>query len=220
MALYKRFRVTDHDGPAVFAADLLGCSWSCAGCYSRFGGRGEPAALVLTGDEAAARLTTGLARHHLTTARLGYGEPGEQWEHTLDVATGFLRRTHTPQRLVIETNGADLTPARIDALDAQCGAGACRIILDVGVKATSADQLAALTGREDVEAVHLAQLHAVLHTAWVSDRLGLRVTFLDAFSDPAIVAAIAHELERAREGLSAGVRVMDYNPIRDPGRPS
>lgn len=212
-APYKRLRLSDHGHPAgTFTADILGCGWSCAGCWSRHGGRDTPASFLLTGEQVAARLADGIGRHGLTMARITYGEPTEHWQHLSDAIGTFLRCTTAPLGLIIETNGALLTPDRVEDLAGACGQAAGRVIFDVGIKATSGPRLAALTGhpRDVAERLHHAQLLAIMTLAHTN--LGLRVTFLDAFSSPPVVAAVAHELEQARPGSSAGVRVVDHDP--------
>ena len=229
-APYKRFRPTRQFYGALyggcFTADLMDCNWSCERCWSRFGGKGDEPGHVLTPEQATQKLVKGLRRNALLMCRITYGEPIMHWPHVERVIDGVLTETQgermvvpgfTDRRgecmgIIIETNGSLLKPKMLDALETRYGADAKRIIINIGIKATTPQQLAQLTGHplKVAERFHRTQLAAIMHMAFNCPNLVMYASFLDKFTDPEIFAGIAREVERAKPGLNRHIDVLDY----------
>lgn len=228
-APYKRFRPTSFYGDVyangTFTADLMDCHWSCESCWSRFGHRNEEPKYNLTAREVAEKLLAGMERNKQGAARISSGEPLLHWEHVVDVADEVLQRSREarivlegmtdpdgdPFRIVVETNGSLLTPARLDELERILGEDAPRMVLALGIKATSPEQLAELTGHVPATAqrFHAGQLDALMHIAG-NTRLGFHGLFLDKFTDPEVFATIQRQVEHVRPGSARELSVEKF----------
>ncbi len=219
----------------TYTANLQGCPWTCANCWSKSGWRESPAKFDLMPDEVAAKIVKGMQRNAQTAGRITGGEPAMYWDHTRGVIDAFIARTEgmrihvpgatgrrgDPAGLVIETNGAvQMTPSRLQELEDDLGEEAGRIVIHLGIKATSGPQLAQLTGMTAATCArfHQQQLDNLLHAAYKLKHLVVHASFLDEFTDPAILSAIQREVERGRPGMSRNVGVLDFNPYRAPLR--
>ena len=211
----------------TYTANLMGCPWTCRNCWSKFGWRRAEPNYELEPHEVAEKLVKGIRRNAQCGARLTGGEPALYWEHTRGVIREFLERTQDvrihipgetgrrgdPVGIVVETNGAvALVPERLDELEAEFGRDAQRVVIHLGIKATSPEQLAELTGMTHATCVrfHEQQLANLMHGAYNIKHLVIHASFLDRFTDPGIYAAILREVERARPGMSRNVNVLDF----------
>jgi uncharacterized Fe-S cluster-containing radical SAM superfamily protein len=184
----------------TYTALIMGCGWvadrhGCEHCWARGGWDGIEPRRLLNPLAVAERLELGMRSLGLTACRITGGEPTTHWDHVLAVIDAILsRRTVTATSFVLETHGADLTADRIAALKDILADRIDRFLLVVGVKATSPERLAHLTGMPAGQATitHTRQLQAVFRAA----RAGLRViaTFIDRFTDADAFAAIRAEL--------------------------
>lgn len=199
VASYRRFRVQHGKYPGVaplglVVGDILDCNWRCEGCWSKFGWANAPdKPLVLSPSQVAQRLIRpGMA------ARISGGEPTMNWQHIVGVARVFLREHD--QVLILETNGSMLTEQRLLELDALDEAE--RIVLSIGVKATTPELLADLTGMtaKTAERMHADQYAALRFVATECDHLNFGATFLDRYTDPAGFADLILEAEGWRGG--------------------
>lgn len=219
----------------TYTANLQGCPWTCKNCWSKSGWRESPATLELGPDKVAEKIVAGMQRNAQTAGRITGGEPAMYWDHTHAVIGSFLERTadmriHVPGMtsrrgdpagLVIETNGAvQMTPERLQQLEDDFGDEAGRILVHIGIKATSGPQLAALTGMAEATAArfHQQQLNNLLYAAYELKKLVVHASFLDRYTDPGILAAIQREVERGRPGMSRNVGVLDFRPYRQQAR--
>ena len=198
---------------------------SISQCWSGFGYKNYPHLIDMEPDEVAHKLVAGMQRNMQSMARLTGGEPTLHWEHlkglVLEVLTrtegqrmsvpGLTTRRGEPFGLIIETNGSLLPPKRLDELAELCGPHQGRVLIAYGIKATSASQLAGLTGQsiETAERFHREQMKSLMHAAY-NTRLDLQVAFLDKFTDPRVFAGLGREIERARPGLGRHVEVFDF----------
>lgn len=230
VAAYKNFRPTRfYDGVFIngcYTADLMGCNWSCDKCWSRFGGRNDTPKYELTPSQAAHKMVAGMRRNAQQMVRISYGEPGMHWEHVTRVIDEVLARTKDerlvvpgltgrrgePFGVLVETNGSLITPARLDDLERRHGKDAARVVLCIGVKATTPEQLAELTGHsiETARRFHRAQLDALFHIAANCKYLMGYAAFLDRYTDPEIYAAIVREVDRCRPAMARHISVLDF----------
>ena len=115
--------------------------------------------------------------------------------------------------LLIETNGSLGALKRVDEIQEKHGKDAARIWLHFGLKATSPEKLAELTGMAPraAAAAHKRQLDSLFHVAEHTD-ISVLVQVLDRYSDPAEVAALSRALDLKRPGLGDDVNVEWFNP--------
>ena len=194
VAPYWRFRPTDfYEG--AFCAEIMFCGWTCEHCWSQFGWHGVPPNHELGADDAAAKLVAGVERHGLGSSLITGGEPLLYWEHLRGLLAAYLASTGAS--IVVETSGSvGLSFERLDELDAL---GDGRVTLVMGLKATSPEGLASLTGMAPAaaRAAHQRALDHLLYAARRCPNLVAHATVLDAYAEPDAYAAIAAEAQRA-----------------------
>src|SRR5437870_1694361 len=96
-APYWRFRPTPfYDGMflnGTYTADIVGCNWTCEGCWSGYGWRGAEDKLskkrgggTFTPAEVVDRLIRGMKRNAMSGCRISGGEVSMRWdEHVVPV---------------------------------------------------------------------------------------------------------------------------------------
>jgi hypothetical protein len=143
------------------------------------------------------------------------------WEHIVKVAQTFL--AEHDQVLILETNGSMLTEHRLLELDALDDAE--RVVLSIGVKATTPELLADLTGMtaKTAERMHEAQYRALRFVATECSHLNFGATFLDQYADPVGLADLMLEAMEwrggsSRLGISVFRRYGDANAFYVPKR--
>jgi hypothetical protein len=113
--------------------------------------------------------------------------------------------------ICIETNGSVLSVAQLQALEAEHGEEARRIVLAIGMKATNAGELGRLTGMTAAtsERFHKGQMRTLRWLAFKAEYLGWFANFIDEFTDPEEYARLQREIERRRPGSA---RLMGVDP--------
>lgn len=219
-APYLRFNVDPTWGAeftgGAYVGAMTGCHWTCAGCFTKYGYRGVRPRYELEPPEVVDRLIAGMEGCELTVGGLAGGEPLMRWPHVLAVVTEFLSRTAgktfspgglepEPYSLVIETAGLLLDEEKLETLDALDDG---RLILAFGMKATTPEWLAALTGLPPAvaERSHQRQFDNLL-TAIENTGITTYATFLDRMSDVGGLAAVRDAFEASRPGSGRYVRV-------------
>jgi uncharacterized Fe-S cluster-containing radical SAM superfamily protein len=213
-APYMRARPT-HFYPefanGTYALDIAGCHWTCENCWSSYGWRGKEAPHWWEPDEAVDRAIEGMKRNAQTCARLTGGEASMYWDHLYEFCKIFLDRTQDrvmhipgftqeegdPLALLVETNGSLLSPEKLDMLD-DLGEGAYRLILNFGLKATTAEGLADLTGMdlEKAEKFHDQQYENFIYAVRDCERIDVMGSLLDQFTDPEDFARLQRRVQR------------------------
>lgn len=190
LAPYKRFRKARFYG-GCFTVDVQNCNWACDNCWSQMGWKGQDPTYELDSDEVVKRIVRGLDRNHVSMARVSGGEPTLNWDgHMRLVAQKFVEQTEgtlpdgdEEPFLVIETNGTILKPAQVERFEAEMLQEADRLQLTIGLKATSAELLAKLTGHslKTAERFRKAQMELVEFMAAPERIVELDIVMLDAF---------------------------------------
>jgi uncharacterized Fe-S cluster-containing radical SAM superfamily protein len=214
----------------TFTADLHGCVWRCADCWSAAGWRDERAPAPTSVAAAADELLDGVKRHALCTMRLTGGEPALQWDFVHALTLEVLERTRglsyhlgkvTPRRgevfgVVIETNGL-LDVSDLVALEEDAGDDVGRIMLVVGAKSNTPEGLRRCSGLSATaaQAAAMRQRAFVKHLAREA-RLEFLVTYLEPYVDRAALAVEQRRLERDRGGVGRQMRVL---PLVDGDEP-
>lgn len=210
---------------------VAGPGYLTGNCWSKFGWHSVAPRHELSADAVAERLWAGCQRNAQSMARLSGGEPMMYWDHVYGVAKGFLERSKgqylvvpdvtdedgDPFGLIIETNGATgLTFERLDKLDKDFGKEGGRIVLSIGLKATSAEGLAECNGMalKAAQAAHQRQLDNLMYVVHECENLVPHVSMLDRWTDPAVFAAIQREVERAKRGKGRNCLVFPWKPYR------
>lgn len=230
LAPYKRFRPTAfYDGVfpnGTYTADCQGCPWSCAGCWSAYGWKNVEPKFELTGVQVAEKLIKALPRNGQTMARLSGGEITMYWDHLLELLDTFFERTRgsrlvvpgvtglagEPFGVMVETSGSLLTPERIRELEERYVLDSRRLVLYIGMKATSPGRLQALTGLAPPAAqkAFRRQVTAIKTLTEECKQLNFGVNFLDKYADPDTVAQLARYVERQRPGYGREISVDPY----------
>src|SRR4051794_39490625 len=200
LAPYYRFRPTDFYDTVfpngTYTADIAGCNWTCEHCWSKYGWRGLDLEAMpkgsgeFTSDQVAAKLVKGMERNLQPMCRISGGEASMYWDpHMVGVIRHMLEMTQGKRMKIrgvtepgvgaamgicIEANGSVLTVAQLNALEAEFGEEARRIVLAIGMKATNAGELARLTGMTaaTAERFHKGQMRTLRHLALKAKHLG------------------------------------------------
>lgn len=213
----------------TYLMQVQGCNWRCAACWSASGHRAQGPRYEFTPEQVVDKMVNGMVRNAMTAARISGGEPALYWDHTEAVIHDFVERTRDlrihvpgetgrrgdPASIIIETTGTlGVTPTSLQRLEDRLGKDAERVIIHLGIKATSPAQLAELTGMtlQTCERFHAQQLENLLHAATELKHLVVHASFLDRFTDPSIYAAILREVERGRPGMSRNIGILDFKP--------
>lgn len=227
----------------TYTADIMGCNWTCEGCWSAYGWRTKTAKDVspkrgggqFSPSQIVDKLIRGMKRNAMSMARISGGEASLYWDpHMREVLREFIARTKdlrmhvagaTPYEgvdmgIMIETNGSLLTTSHLQELEEEFGEEARRIFIVVGMKATDWAMLAELTGMTDQTAqrFHKQQMETLRWLALKSKYLGWFGNFLDEFCDPAIFAKLQRDLERGRSGSARCLGVDEFSDGYDPNR--
>jgi uncharacterized Fe-S cluster-containing radical SAM superfamily protein len=195
-APYWRFRPlhVGHFHEWLYVADVIGCNWTCDRCWSKFGFRTHPVRYELSADELARKLAAGVERNDSDAAVITGGEPGLYWsDHIVPAISRYQEITGAA--IEVETSGAVLRPEQLRDLDRLAESG--RVLVVFGLKATSYQGLAEITGLpvEVARRAHERQLTNLLY-AEALPNIGAAATFIDAFTDEGMYAAIASRMER------------------------
>ena len=227
VAPYHRFRKTHfYDTTFIngtYSADIIGCPWTCDGCWSGYGYTGSEPKYHLEPDEVVEKLLAGMVRNKQQAARITGGEPTMRWAHMMGVVDSWMESVvgarmviegetteeGEPMVLVIETNGSLGALDRIDDVQDRYGKDAKHLLLHFGLKASDPEQLEKLTGIKSAEAAHRRQVTNLLHVARETE-IDLHISVFDAYSTPAGVEDLEEALEDARPGLSRDFTVQKY----------
>jgi uncharacterized Fe-S cluster-containing radical SAM superfamily protein len=229
VAPYLRFRGTAFYGAeftgGTYTGDIMWCPWTCEGCWSRYGWRNVAPPQEHTPDRVLGKLYGGMQRRGQTACRISGGEPTLFWPHVSAVIDLFLdetagkvmrvagqtRRGGEPMKIVIETNGSTLQPRWLDALQETHGDEAARLVLSLGIKATSGPRLAALTGQAPraAEAAFRRQIRNLIYIC-EQTQITPYVSVLNKYSDPNEFATIQALVEESRPGLGRHVGILPY----------
>jgi uncharacterized Fe-S cluster-containing radical SAM superfamily protein len=195
-APYMRFQPRRFYG-GIYTADIFGCNWTCDSCWSKFGWRGVEPKFILTSDEVVQKLVGGMERNGLIRSRISGGEPSLYWKSHLFAVTRKFLEAGDDTYLIIETNGTAFGPEDIDKLEEAVGEKADRVQFTVGVKATSGERLAELTGQtvETAKRFRKNQLELVYHLAQPERLVTFSALFLDSFVDDDELEAFTEALE-------------------------
>lgn len=238
IAPYWRFRPTyfyERLYPnGTFTADIMGCNWTCEHCWSKYGWRTVEAKYQLTPEETAVKLVEGMKRNGQPMSRISGGEPTMYMDHMLALIDEVLDRTkgqrmkvggHTGRRgetmgIIIETNGSLLTFEQIKGIEDKWGEDAKRVVLSIGMKATTPEGLADLTGLAPkvAERAHQRQLDNLMFIVRNCEYLNAHVSFLDRFTDLGMYSAIQREIERARPGMGRRVVLQEFRSYGNANR--
>lgn len=220
----------------TYTADILGCNWTCLHCWSAYGWQGKSVderprkggGGEFTSAQIADKLIAGMKRNAMPMCRISGGEASMYWDpHIVGVIREVITRTQglrmvvdgatgpdgEAMGIVIETNGGTLQLAQLKALEEEFGEDAARIVLAVGVKATSASRLQELTGMSEktCERFHRRQMDNIKWLALRSRYLGWFANYLDAFVDDEEFASFQRGLERKRPGVA---RLLSVDPFK------
>ena len=200
----------------TYTADIQYCSWTCERCWSRYGWMGQEPRHVLAPAEVVEKLLKGMHRNAQPMSRISGGEPTLYYDHVKAVIGGLLTQTAgevmvvpdvtdpagDPMGIIIETNGNTITTEQIDELDQTWGAEAKRLMLSFGIKATSPEGLAKLTGMAPAaaKAAHERQIKNYLHATLKTEHLVTNVGFINQFTEPEVYAKLQRIVEREKPG--------------------
>lgn len=203
------------------------------GCWSAYGWRTVDPKFLLSPEQVVQKLLAGMERNGMQAARISGGEATMYWEHLVAVLEGFCEATRdarmvvpgvTSRRgeqmvIVVETNGSMLLPERLTQLEDLLGRQAKRVIFAVGMKATSAERLADLTGHspETAQRNFDRMLGALRHLANDS-KLDWRAAFIDKYTDPDALAQLSRTLERRKLGATRKINVVPYRSYGNANR--
>lgn len=228
-APYQRFRPTffyPEFANGTYAADIHGCPWTCEQCWSAYGWRGsEPKMGWLEPHEVVDKLVEGCKRNSQSMARITGGEVGVHWDHLYEVVVDYLNRTRglslvipdftsdegEPFGILIETSGAYFDADKLDALDS-LGEDSLRVIINFGMKATTPEDLARLTGMtpDTAERMHVTQLDNLVYALKECEHIGVMGSFIDEFTDPEAYANLQRRFEKWLPGSGTNLDVMEF----------
>lgn len=200
-----------------YTLDIMGCNLTCKGCWSGFGSRERDPKWKLTPEQVVAKMCEGMKRNVQGAARISGGEALMYREHTRAVIDGFLTETADlvmdvpgvtarggeSLALIVETHGALLTEQYMSSIEQEWGRAASNVYFSIGVKATSAEGFAALTGMplEVAKRNHEKQMAALRFILHECEHLNVFASFLDRYSDKEAYASLMREADRARPGV-------------------
>jgi len=237
-APYLRFRPTpfyeDTYMNGTFTADIVGCNWTCAECWSKYGWRDMPGDATpktynpaMTPGEVADKLIAGMKRNAQPMCRISGGEATMYWEHLVGVIGEVIERTaglrmhvdgaSDPQGevmgILIETNGGLVTPTQLAALEEQLGEEASRVVFALGMKASNPEELGRLTGMTlaTCQRFHKRQMANLRWLAFKAEHLEWNATFLTEFTLHDEYVKLEREIERRAPGRSRAIGVNEYN---------
>lgn len=227
----------------TYTADIMGCNWTCEGCWSAYGWRTKNVGDVskkrgggsFTPSQIVDKLIRGMKRNAMSMARISGGEASMYWDpHIRGVLREFIDRTKglrmhvdgaTPPEgvdmgIMIETNGSMLTTADLQELEEEFGEEARRIFIVIGLKATDWALLAELTGmtNDTAQRFHKQQMENLRWLALKAKYLGWFGNFLDEFVDPEAFAKLQRDLERQRSGAARCLGVDQFSHNYNPNR--
>ena len=125
-----------------------------------------------------------------------------------------------PMGLIIETNGSTLSYEQIDKLEDDYGEDARRIVVAIGIKSTTPEGLAELTGLSlsVAERAHERQLENILYIALRKTHVGMRAVFLDKYTDLGMYAALQREVERKKPGRGRLIEMVPFKRFGNANR--
>jgi uncharacterized Fe-S cluster-containing radical SAM superfamily protein len=239
LAPYWRFRpswfYSDEFPNGTYSGDIMGCNWTCEGCWSKYGWRTVNPKMELDPAQVATKFIEGMKRNVQTMGRLTGGEPGMYWKnHVHPMIDEFLERSKgtrmkvpgltglrgDPIGLVIETNGTLQGFDEWDKIESDWGEEAERILIAIGIKSTTPEGLADLTGLSPsvAERAHEKQLANIMHILHKCEHLNVRAVFLDSHTDMGMYSALAREVERAKPGRGRAIEVVPYKNFGNASR--